>query len=75
MAEVSDLTKLRAALSNHLIEPGEEAYEQARRVWNGMIDRRPAAIARCATASDVVRCIQLARDRGMIVAVRGVGTT
>jgi len=73
MAEVSDFTKLRAALSSHLIEPGDSGYDQARRVWNGMIDRRPAAIARCATGSDVVRCVEFARDYGITVAVRGGG--
>jgi FAD/FMN-containing dehydrogenase len=73
MAEVSDLTQLRAALSGHLIEPGDSGYDQARRVWNGMIDRRPAAIAQCATGSDVVRCVEFARDCGITVAVRGGG--
>src|SRR6266851_3989385 len=73
MAEVSDLTKLRAALSGYLIEPREEAYDQARRVWNGMIDRRPAAIARCATVTDAVRCVEFARTCDMTVAIRGGG--
>ncbi len=73
MAEVSDFTKLRAALSGHLIEPGDSAYDQARQVWNGMIDRRPAAIARCATVTDVVTCVKFARTCHMTVAIRGGG--
>jgi FAD/FMN-containing dehydrogenase len=73
MAEVSDLTKLRAALSGHFIEPGDPAYEQARRVWNGLIDRRPTAIARCATVGDVVTCVEFARTHEMTVAIRGGG--
>src|SRR5229473_4966307 len=73
MAEVSDFTKLRAALSGHLIEPGDSAYDQARQVWNGMIDRRPAAIARCATVTDVVTCVEFARTCDMTVAIRGGG--
>jgi len=73
MAEVSDFTKLRAALSGHLIEPGDSGYDQARRVWNGMIDRRPAAIARCATVTDVVTCVEFARTCDMTVAIRGGG--
>ncbi len=73
MAEVSDFTKLRAALSGHLIEPGDSGYDQARRVWNGMIDRRPAAIARCATVTDVVTCMEFARTCDMTVAIRGGG--
>jgi len=45
MAVVSDFSKLRATLSGHLTEPSDSAYDQERHVWNGMIDRRPAAIA------------------------------
>jgi FAD/FMN-containing dehydrogenase len=60
-------------LSGHLIEPGDLAYDQARRVWNGMIDRRPAAIARCATVTDVVACVEFARTCDMTVAIRGGG--
>ncbi|MDQ6774287.1 MAG: FAD-dependent oxidoreductase, partial [Candidatus Dormibacteraeota bacterium] len=70
---MSDLAKLKAGLSGHLIEPGETAYENARRVWNGMIDRRPAAIARCVTESDVIRSLEVARIGGMTVAIRGGG--
>jgi FAD/FMN-containing dehydrogenase len=70
---MSDFTKLGAALSGHLIEPGDPAYDQARRVWNGMVDRRPAAIARCATVTDVVTCVEFARTCDMTVAIRGGG--
>src|SRR6266849_301060 len=73
MAEVSDFTQLRAALSGPLIEPGDSGYDQARRVWNGMIDRRPAAIARCATVTDAVSCVEFARTCDMTVAIRGGG--
>jgi FAD/FMN-containing dehydrogenase len=73
MATVSDFARLRAALSDELIQPGDSAYDQARRVWNGMIDRRPAAIARCATVADVLTCVEFARTCGMTVAIRGGG--
>jgi FAD/FMN-containing dehydrogenase len=56
-----------------LIRPADEGYEQARRVWNGMIDRRPALICRCAGADDVRVAIELARERQLPVAVRGGG--
>ena len=56
-----------------LIGPDDTDYEQARLVFNRMIDRRPALIARCATADDVSRIVRFAADRGLLVAVRGAG--
>jgi FAD/FMN-containing dehydrogenase len=56
-----------------LIDPGHREYHQARKVWNGAIDRRPALIARCADASDVSAALRLARERDLEVAVRGGG--
>ena len=70
---MSDLRKLKARLFGHLVEPTDAAYDEARRVWNGMIDRRPAAIARCSTVTDVVRCVEFARTAGMTVAIQGGG--
>src|SRR4029453_14540603 len=52
---------------------GEEGYDEARRVWNGAIDRRPALIARCAGADDVATIVRYARDHGLAVSVRGGG--
>ncbi|HEX6554957.1 MAG TPA: FAD-binding oxidoreductase, partial [Ktedonobacteraceae bacterium] len=51
----------------------DDGYEGARRVWNGAIDKYPAAIARCADVSDVVAAVQFARDQELAVAVRGGG--
>jgi FAD/FMN-containing dehydrogenase len=56
-----------------LITPGEARYEEARLVWNGMIDRRPAAIARPRGAADVIACVQFARALNLPVAIRGGG--
>jgi FAD/FMN-containing dehydrogenase len=56
-----------------LIDPGHREYDEARKVWNGAIDRRPALIARCADASDVTAALRLARERDLEVAVRGGG--
>ncbi len=56
-----------------LLTSADPGYDDARRVWNGAIDRRPAAIARCARADDVVAALRLARERGLLVAVRGGG--
>ena len=64
---------LRAGLKGTLLAPGDEGYETARRVWNGMIDRHPALIARCASTEDVVRAVTFARERELLLAVRGGG--
>jgi FAD/FMN-containing dehydrogenase len=56
-----------------LIGPGDAGYEQARLVFNRMIDLRPALIARCATDEDVVRTVRFAREQGLLLAVRGGG--
>ena len=52
--------ELRARFRGALLRPGEEGYEEARRIWNGAIDRRPALIARCAGADDVVAGVRFA---------------
>src|SRR5690242_712034 len=57
----------------HLISSTDVEYEQYRRVWNGMIDRRPALIARCITPSDVCKAVKLARAEALPVSVRGGG--
>ena len=64
---------LRASLSGTLLTPGEAEYEGARHVWNGMIDKHPALIARCADTADVVRAVTFARERELLLAVRGGG--
>jgi FAD/FMN-containing dehydrogenase len=68
-----DLRLLASTLEGPLILPADEAYDAARQVWNGMIDKRPRAIARCASAADVVAAIQFAASREMLVSVRGGG--
>jgi hypothetical protein len=56
-----------------LVQPGDAAYDEARAVYNAMIDRYPALIARCADADDVVACVDLAREQDIPLAVRGGG--
>jgi FAD binding domain/Berberine and berberine like len=56
-----------------LLAPSHDGYDTSRRIWNGMIDRRPALIARCATAADVRAAVQLARAEKLEVSVRGGG--
>ena len=65
--------RLRTRFRGALLAPGEEGYDEARQVWNGAIDRRPALIARCAGADDVVEAVRFARERDLLVSVRGGG--
>src|SRR3954452_7221048 len=67
------LDELSAAFAGDLLEPGDPGYDEARCVWNGMFDRRPGLIARCANADDVVAAVDFARSLGVTVAVRGGG--
>jgi FAD/FMN-containing dehydrogenase len=60
-------------LAGEVIAPGHPEYDAARRVWNGMIDRRPAVIARCADADDVATSVRVAAGHGLPLAVRGGG--
>jgi FAD/FMN-containing dehydrogenase len=64
---------LAARLRGELIQPGDAHYDDARKVYNGMIDKRPAFIARCADAADVVAAVTFGREQGLLVAVRGGG--
>jgi len=67
------LKDLQASLRGPLLLPGNADYEVARKVWNGMIDKRPGLIARCSGASDVIQAVNFARDNDLLVAVRGGG--
>ena len=63
--------EFKAGLRGQLLSPGDESYDRARKLWNGMFDRRPALIARCAGAADVIRAVSFARDHRLAVAGRG----
>ncbi len=71
--EEEALQELDDDLQGELIRPTDEGYEQARKVWNGMIDRYPALIVRCADTDDVVRAVRFARQHNLLTAVRGGG--
>jgi FAD/FMN-containing dehydrogenase len=60
-------------LRGQVVRAGAEGYDAARKVWNGMIDKRPALIARCAGTADVINAVNFARDNRLLVAVRGGG--
>lgn len=67
------IEELKQNISGQVVLPHDDAYEEARKIWNAMIDKRPALIVRCATTSDVVRAVNFARENGLLLAVRGGG--
>jgi FAD/FMN-containing dehydrogenase len=71
--EEAAVEEFKAGLRGELLRLGDDGYEEARTVWNAMIDKRPALIARCAGAADVIHSINFARINEFLVAVRGGG--
>jgi hypothetical protein len=71
--DTRDVDRLASTLSGELVRPGDDAYDQGRRVWNGSISRHPAMIARCATRDDISSAVRFARRDNLLVAVRGGG--
>ena len=69
----TDVDSLRQNLRGDLVVPGEGKYEEARRVWNGNVDRRPALIVRCQGVADVQHAVSFGRTFGLLVSVRGGG--
>jgi FAD/FMN-containing dehydrogenase len=68
-----DVDALRGLLLGEVLGPGDEGYGPARALWNGAIDTRPGAIARCRGSGDVLAAVRYARDAGLLVAIRGGG--
>jgi FAD/FMN-containing dehydrogenase len=62
--------EFRKSVRGTVLEPGDEGYESARRIWNGMIDRSPVAIARCVGSADVMAAVRFAREQRLPIAVR-----
>jgi FAD/FMN-containing dehydrogenase len=67
------LEQLRSSLRGDIVGPGDAAYDAARAVHNGMIDKRPALIARCTDVADVIAAVDYARTNNLLTAVRGGG--
>lgn len=63
----------KAGLRGELLRPQDDGYDDARKIFNAMIDKRPALIARCVGASDVIRAVHFAREKGLLVSVRSGG--
>ena len=75
LIDEKDIADLSARFSGVLLRPGQSGYDDVRRIHNGMIDRRPALIARCLGSADIADAVNFARTRGLELAVRGGGTT
>jgi FAD binding domain/Berberine and berberine like len=71
--DTSLLEQLRTRLRGELILPENDAYERVRLVWNAMVNKRPAVIAQCAGAADVICCVKFARENDLLIAIRGGG--
>jgi FAD/FMN-containing dehydrogenase len=71
--EAAAVDALKASLRGELLRAGDDGYDEARKVWNGMIDKRPGLIARCAGVADVISAVDFARTHQLLVSVRGGG--
>lgn len=71
--QAKTIDELKNNFNGTIVLPSDSAYDSTRQIWNAMIDKHPAIIARCADASDVVKAVNIARDNGLLLAVRGGG--
>ncbi|HMQ51001.1 MAG TPA: FAD-dependent oxidoreductase, partial [Anaerolineae bacterium] len=67
------IADLRNRLHGVLLQPGDPGYDEARQLFNAMIDKRPALMARCTSAADVITCVNFAREQGITVSILGGG--
>src|SRR5215468_8761029 len=73
MQKPAKLAEFGASLQGDLIEPGDVNYDEARALYNGMIDKRPRVITRCADVADVINAVNFGRDNNLLIAIRGGG--
>src|ERR1700740_991577 len=73
MLNASEIANLRANLRGQVVVCEDPTYDEARALYNGMIDKRPLAIARCVDAADVIAAVKTGRDHGVLIAIRGGG--
>jgi FAD/FMN-containing dehydrogenase len=68
-----DIERLRSRMRGEIIRPGDAGYESARKVYNEMIDKRPALIVRCVDVADVTAAVEYGRQNRLLAAIRGGG--
>ena len=73
MIDQATIEEFKASLRGQLIQPSDEDYEEACKIYNAMIERRPGLIARCADVADVMAAVNIARENDLLVAIRGGG--
>ncbi len=73
LRDPTGLASFAAEIRGMALRPGDQGYDEARKIWNGMINRRPALIVRCVGTADVIACVKLAREEGLPLAIRGGG--
>src|SRR5918997_3912978 len=73
MLDEATVEQFKTALRGELIQPSDEGYDEARKVYNGMIDKRPRMIACCSDVADAISCVNFARENEVLLAVRGGG--
>ena len=69
----SDIEELRSRTRGDVLMPGDDGYDDARRIWNAMIDRRPGLIVKCLGVADVIDAVRFASDRDLPISIRGGG--
>jgi FAD/FMN-containing dehydrogenase len=73
MLSKTEIEAFKSSLRGELILPDEEGYDQSRTIWNGMIDKYPAMVVKCAGPSDVIAAVNFAREHKLILAVKAGG--
>ncbi len=73
MLNENAIADFKANLRGRLIQPSDQDYDEARKVYNGMIHKKPRLIAHCADVADVIRSVNFARDNNLLLAIRGGG--
>ena len=73
MLDQTTIQQLSQTLNNPLILPTDSEYDDARSIWNGMIDKRPAIIAMCTEVKDIINCVNFARTHKLLVSIKGGG--
>ncbi len=69
----TEVRRFTEKFNGEVLRPADPGYDEARTVWNAMVDKRPGLIARCTGTEDVVACVNFARDHELLVSIRGGG--